>query len=109
MPSIGLRARRTATSISCTQTRRQRFHPIDRCSESYVVAVVVWRDALKFLQPRDPPAPLATSPYHFDLKYRSRGHWRRGRPKIVFESRQLIREMAHREFSLGAHASAVSC
>jgi hypothetical protein len=28
-------------------------------------------------------------------KYRSRGRWRGGRPKIALETRQLIREMAH--------------
>jgi len=35
-------------------------------------------------------------------KYRSRGRWRGGRPRIAAEIRQLIREMARTNFLWGA-------
>jgi hypothetical protein len=56
-----------------------------------------WRDALKIIQP-ETVLRWRRHGIALILKYRSRGPGRGGRPGIVLETRQLIREMAHANF-----------
>jgi len=60
-----------------------------------------WRDGLKVIQPE---TVLRWRRLGIALiwKYRSRGRWRGGRPRIALETRQLIREMARANFLWGA-------
>ena len=46
--------------------------------------------------------PLAPSRYRFDLEVSISWLWRRGRPRIAVETRQLIHEMARANFLWGA-------
>jgi hypothetical protein len=56
-----------------------------------------WRDGLKIIQPE---TVLRWRRHGIALiwKYRSRGRWRGGRPRIALETRQLIHEMARANF-----------
>src|SRR5215467_13419464 len=75
-------------------TRRPRFRPIDRLFWVFMSWWwPLWRDGLKVIQPE---TVLRWR------KYRSRGRWRGGRPRIALETRQLIREMARANFLWGA-------
>jgi len=60
-----------------------------------------WRDGLKVIQPE-----TVLRWRHLGIaliwKYRSRGRWRGGRPRIALETRQPIREMAQANFLWGA-------
>jgi hypothetical protein len=60
-----------------------------------------WRDGLKVIQPE---TVLRWRRLGIALiwKYRSRGRWRGGRPRIALETRQLIHEMARANFLWGA-------
>jgi len=82
-------------------TRRQRFRPIDRLFWVFMSWWwPAWRDALVVIQPE---TVLRWHRHGIALiwKYRSHGRWRGGRPRIAVETRQLIREMARANFSLG--------
>jgi hypothetical protein len=59
-----------------------------------------WRDGLKVIQSE---TVLRWRRLGIALiwKYRSRGRWRGGRPRIALETRQLIREMARANFLWG--------
>ena len=83
-------------------TRRPRFRLIDRLLWVFVAWwTPTWRDALKVIQPE---TVLRWHRHGIALiwKYRSRGRWRGGRPRIPLETRQLIREMARANFLWGA-------
>jgi hypothetical protein len=88
--------------------RRSRFRPIGRL---FLVFVSWWwpasRNALKVIQPE---TVLRWHRHGIALiwKYRSGGPRRGGRPRIVRETRQLIREMARANFLLVRHASTAS-
>src|SRR6516164_8407658 len=83
-------------------TRRPRFRPIDRLFWVFISWWwPAWRDALVVIQPE---TVLRWHRHGIALiwKYRSRGRWRGGRPRIPLETRQLIREMARANFLWGA-------
>jgi len=83
-------------------TRRPRFRPIDRLFWVFMSWWwPAWRDGLKVIQPE---TVLRWRRLGIALiwKYRSRGRWRGGRPRIALETRQLIREMARANFLWGA-------
>jgi hypothetical protein len=83
-------------------TRRPRFRSIDRLFWVFMSWWwPAWRDALKVIQPE---TVLRWRRHGITLiwKYRSRGRWRGGRPRIALETRQLIREMARANFLWGA-------
>jgi len=83
-------------------TRRPRFRSIDRLFWVFMSRWwPAWRDALKVIQPE---TVLRWRRHGITLiwKYRSRGRWRGGRPRIALETRQLIREMARANFLWGA-------
>jgi hypothetical protein len=83
-------------------TRRPRFRPIDRLFWVFMSWWwPAWRDTLKVIQPE---TVLRWRRHGIALiwKYRSRGRWRGGRPKIALETRQLIREIARANFLWGA-------
>jgi hypothetical protein len=83
-------------------TRRPRFRPIDRLFWVFMAWwTPAWRDALKVIQPE---TVLRWRRHGIALiwKYRSRGRWRGGRPRIPLETRQLIREIARANFLWGA-------
>ena len=94
----------TAASIGRTQTQRDAapaFSPHRSAVLGvYVVVVAGLARRTKSRSTRNRPA-LAPSRYRSD-KYRSRGRWRGGRPRIALETRQLIREMARANFLWGA-------
>jgi hypothetical protein len=82
-------------------TRRPRFRSIDRLFWVFMSWWwPAWRDALKVIQPE---TVLRWRRHGITLiwKYRSRGRWRGGRPRIALETRQLIREMARTNFLWG--------
>jgi hypothetical protein len=60
-----------------------------------------WRDALKIIQP-ETVLRWRRHGIASIWKYRSRGRWRGGRPRIALETRQLIREMARANLLWGA-------
>jgi len=83
-------------------TRRPRFSPIDRLFWVFMSWWwPAWRDGLKVIQPE-----TVLRWRHLGIaliwKYRSRGRWRGGRPRIALETRQPIREMAQANFLWGA-------
>jgi hypothetical protein len=83
-------------------TRRPRFRPIDRLFWVFMSWWwPAWRDGLNVIQPE---TVLRWRRLGIALiwKYRSRGRWRGGRPRIALETRQLIREMARANFLWGA-------
>jgi hypothetical protein len=83
-------------------TRRPRFRPIDRLFWVFMSWWwPAWRDGLKVVQPE---TVLRWRRLGIALiwKYRCRGRWRGGRPRIALETRQLIREMARANFLWGA-------
>jgi putative transposase len=88
--------------LRCSGTRRPRFRPVDRLFWVFVSWWwLVWRDGLKIIQPE---TVLRWRRHGIALicKYRSRGGWRGGRPRIALETRQLIRDMARTNFLWGA-------
>jgi hypothetical protein len=83
-------------------TRRPRFRPSDRLFWVFMSWWwPAWREGLKVIQPE---TVLRWRRLGIALiwKYRSRGRWRGGRPRIALETRQLIREMARANFLWGA-------
>jgi hypothetical protein len=85
-----------------SETRRPRFRPIDRLFWVFMSWWwPAWRNAVKVIQPE---TVLRWRRHGIALiwKYRSRGRWRGGRPRIALETRQLIREMARANFLWGA-------
>src|SRR5262252_3677266 len=73
------------TVLRRSGTRRPRFHPIDRLFWVFMSWWwPAWRDGVKVIQPETVL------------------RWRRGRPRIALETRQLIREMARANFLWGA-------
>jgi len=83
-------------------TRRPRFRPIDRLFWIFLSWWwPAWRDALKVIQP-ETVLRWRNQGIALIWKYRSRGRWRGGRPRIALETRQLIREMARANFLWGA-------
>jgi putative transposase len=83
-------------------TRRPRFRPIDRLFWGVCRGGgPAWRDALKIIQPET----VLRWRRHGIVsiwKYRSRGRWRGGRPRIALETRELIRDIARANFLWGA-------
>jgi len=82
-------------------TRRLRFRPTDRLFWVFMPWWwPAWRDALKVIRPE---TVLRGRRHGTALiwKYRSRGCWRGGRPRIALHTRQLIREMARSNFLWG--------
>ena len=85
-----------------SETRRPRFRSIDRLFWVFMSWwSPAWCSALKVVQPE---TVLRWRRHGIALiwKYRSRGRWRGGRPRIALETRQLIREMARANFLWGA-------
>jgi hypothetical protein len=83
-------------------TRRPRFRPIDRLFWVFMSWWwPAWCDALKVIQP-ETVLRWRRQGIALIWKYRSRGRWRGGRPRIALETRQLIREMARANFLWGA-------
>ena len=74
--------------LSRSGTRRPRFRPIDRLFWVFMSWWwPAWRDGLKVIQPE---TVLRWRRLGIALiwKYRSRGRWRGGRPRIALETRQ---------------------
>jgi hypothetical protein len=83
-------------------SRRPRFRPIDRLFWVFMSWWwPAWRDALKVIQP-ETVLRWRRHGIASIWKYRSRGRWQGGRPRIALETRQLIREMARANFLWGA-------
>jgi len=84
------------------QTRRPCFRPIDRLFWIFLSWWWPgWRKALSVIQ-ADTVLRWRRDGITVIWKYRSRGRWRGGRPRIAVEIRQLIREMARANFLWGA-------
>jgi hypothetical protein len=84
------------------QTRRACFRPIDRLFWIFLSWWWPgWREALSVVQ-ADTVLRWRRDGITGFWKYRSRGRWRGGRPRIAVETRKLIRDMARANFLWGA-------